>query len=38
MSASKPLALWARFEKCIKEGLSGDAAAVGLKLSADTGV
>jgi transposase len=38
MSAALPLALRARFEECIKEGLSGRAAAGRLKLSAATGV
>ena len=38
MSAGLTIALRARFEECIKEGLSGRAAAARLKLSAATGV
>jgi transposase len=38
MSAALPLALRARFQECIVEGLSGRAAAARLKLSAATGV
>ncbi len=38
MSAALPSGLRARFQECIKEGLSGRAAAVRLKLSAATGV
>ena len=38
MSSALPLALRARFQECIKEGLSGRAAAARLKLSAATGV
>ena len=38
MSAALPSALRARFQECLKEGLSGRAAAARLKLSAATGV
>ncbi|OSP53431.1 transposase [Pseudoruegeria sp. SK021] len=38
MSAALPSALRARFQECIREGLSGRAAAARLKLSAATGV
>ena len=38
MSAPLPMALRARFQQCIEEGLSARAAAARLKLSAATGV
>lgn len=37
MSAPLPMALLARFQKYIEEGLNGRAAALRLKLSAATG-